>query len=100
MVLEPDAAVFADLVAKLPEGESYDGGDTGYLNWYFPDWSAGPLSEYLWKRPKTESRTQENTVPQPVATATVLSSTLQTGAKRCSLLSVRESTCHLSGPLL
>eukprot|EP00918_Siedleckia_nematoides_P013241 GHVU01028863.1.p1 GENE.GHVU01028863.1~~GHVU01028863.1.p1 ORF type:complete len:202 (+),score=24.37 GHVU01028863.1:543-1148(+) len=38
IVLRPDASVFADMVARLPTLPSHDGGDTGYLNSYFPDW--------------------------------------------------------------
>lgn len=44
MLVAPSSAVYADLLSKLDPaspgggGTSYDGGDTGYLNWYYPDW--------------------------------------------------------------
>lgn len=40
MVLRPCAHVLLDILAKADEGAitSYDGGDTGLLNAYYPDW--------------------------------------------------------------
>ena len=40
MVLRPCAHVLLDILAKIDEGaiSSYDGGDTGLLNAYYPDW--------------------------------------------------------------
>lgn len=38
MVVEPDAAVFEDMMARAAELPSHDGGDTGFLNSYFPGW--------------------------------------------------------------
>ena len=43
LLVRPDEAVFADMLARAPTILSYDGGDTGFLNAYFPDWCAsGP----------------------------------------------------------
>ena len=44
MVLRPNADVFEDMKLKLASLPSHDGGDTGFLNSYFPDWYAGPDS--------------------------------------------------------
>ena len=43
MVLRPSAQVLSDILAKADEGAitSYDGGDTGLLNDYYPDWLTG-----------------------------------------------------------
>lgn len=40
MVLEPNAEVFTHMVHELSRVESYDGGDQGFLNNFFPDWYA------------------------------------------------------------
>eukprot|EP00850_Spirogloea_muscicola_P003223 SM000013S26392 [mRNA] locus=s13:183972:187291:- [translate_table: standard] len=37
MVVEPDAGVFDDMIAKITSLESYTGGDQGFLNSYYPD---------------------------------------------------------------
>jgi alpha-N-acetylglucosamine transferase len=42
MVIEPDAALFADLVRLKDVLPSADGGDQGFLHNYFPDWSKLP----------------------------------------------------------
>jgi hypothetical protein len=38
LVINPDMAVFSDMLARKEHLSSYDGGDTGFLNSYFPDW--------------------------------------------------------------
>eukprot|EP01027_Heterolobosea_sp_BB2_P010012 GEZU01014743.1.p1 GENE.GEZU01014743.1~~GEZU01014743.1.p1 ORF type:complete len:314 (+),score=77.21 GEZU01014743.1:164-1105(+) len=44
MVLQPDAAVFQDMMNKLSRNfESYDGGDQGFLNTYYPKMLEAPL---------------------------------------------------------
>mmetsp|Transcript_45652 Transcript_45652/g.108455 ORF Transcript_45652/g.108455 Transcript_45652/m.108455 type:complete len:279 (-) Transcript_45652:51-887(-) len=40
MLVRPDITVFEDMVQKAPTTVSYDGGDTGFLNAYFPNWYA------------------------------------------------------------
>lgn len=40
-MVEPDHDVFLELMKKAGDGlETYDGGDTGFLNLIFSDWSA------------------------------------------------------------
>ncbi|TNV84871.1 hypothetical protein FGO68_gene11374 [Halteria grandinella] len=38
LLIKPSIEIFNDMVAKSPDMPSYDGGDTGFLNNYFPDW--------------------------------------------------------------
>lgn len=38
MVIEPNAQVFRDMLAAVGNLPSYDGGDTGFLNSFFPLW--------------------------------------------------------------
>lgn len=38
MVIEPSLGLFARLQAKLAAAPSYDGGDQGFLNSFWPDW--------------------------------------------------------------
>lgn len=38
MVLTPSQALLDDMLSKVEELPSHDGGDTGFLNAYFPDW--------------------------------------------------------------
>ena len=38
MVVEPASNVFEDMVSKIAELPSHDGGDTGFLNSFYPDW--------------------------------------------------------------
>jgi glycogenin glucosyltransferase len=45
MVLRPSKDVFDDMISRLPQSNgdnkkctSYDGGDTGFLNSYYPQW--------------------------------------------------------------
>eukprot|EP00397_Hematodinium_sp_SG-2012_P039101 GEMP01042637.1.p1 GENE.GEMP01042637.1~~GEMP01042637.1.p1 ORF type:complete len:242 (+),score=52.29 GEMP01042637.1:190-915(+) len=40
IVLEPDAKTYARIIEALPTLISYDGGDTGFLNAFYPDWYA------------------------------------------------------------
>ena len=42
LLVRPDPAVFAALLAAAPDAPSHDGGDTGFLNAFFPDWFASP----------------------------------------------------------
>jgi glycogenin glucosyltransferase len=37
-VIEPDASVYERMLEALPVLGSYEGGDTGFLNAFFPDW--------------------------------------------------------------
>lgn len=41
LVARPDAAVFAEMLRRVPEIVSHDGGDTGFLNCIFEDWFSG-----------------------------------------------------------
>ena len=47
MVVRPSLEVFEDLCEKLLTLHSYDGGDTGFLNAYFPSWYSGPAESRL-----------------------------------------------------
>jgi hypothetical protein len=47
MVLEPAAETFARMVAAMGVTQSYDGGDQGFLNRFFPDWYAMPVEHRL-----------------------------------------------------
>ncbi|KAF0701185.1 Aste57867_8336 [Aphanomyces stellatus] len=38
LLVQPSAALFRDLMDQIALLPSYDGGDTGYLNAFFPDW--------------------------------------------------------------
>lgn len=38
MVIKPSRQVLEDMLSKTNSIASYDGGDTGFLNAYFPDW--------------------------------------------------------------
>lgn len=42
LVVEPDAAVFADMLRRKDVLPSYDRGDQGFLHSYFPEWSNLP----------------------------------------------------------
>ena len=43
MVLEPSAATFADMLHRIYDTPSYTGGDQGFLNEYFSEFSNSPL---------------------------------------------------------
>lgn len=43
MVISPKAAVYSDMMQKLPVLESYDGGDQGFLNSYYPRVLSAPM---------------------------------------------------------
>lgn len=47
MVVEPSAALFARLSDALRASTSYDGGDQGFLNEFFPTWYEGPAAHRL-----------------------------------------------------
>ncbi len=47
MVLTPDPKVFGQMLQILSTGESYDGGDQGFLNHFFHDWYQGPPARRL-----------------------------------------------------
>jgi glycogenin glucosyltransferase len=47
LVVEPDISVFQRMIERLPSLKSYDGGDTGFLNAYFPDWYSLPAPNRL-----------------------------------------------------
>ena len=38
LVIQPNEAVFQDMVSRIAVLPSHDGGDTGFLNSYFPTW--------------------------------------------------------------
>eukprot|EP01083_Nonionella_stella_P031668 86715_1 len=45
MIVRPDLNVFERMLRRMPNVESYDGGDTGFLNEFFPDWySSSPAA--------------------------------------------------------
>jgi len=47
MVLQPSAARFAAMEAALTTSNTYDGGDQGFLNRFFPDWWAMDVAHRL-----------------------------------------------------
>jgi alpha-N-acetylglucosamine transferase len=47
LVVEPSRDLFARMMDKLASSESYDGGDQGFLNTFFPDWYTGPAAHRL-----------------------------------------------------
>lgn len=47
MVLDPSQDTFDRMVRALAEAGSYDGGDQGFLNSFFPDWYAMPVVHRL-----------------------------------------------------
>jgi glycogenin len=47
MVLEPSAGTFARMVDALAGSTSYDGGDQGFLNTFYPGWYAMPVEHRL-----------------------------------------------------
>mmetsp|Transcript_2362 Transcript_2362/g.7139 ORF Transcript_2362/g.7139 Transcript_2362/m.7139 type:complete len:254 (-) Transcript_2362:8-769(-) len=51
LVVKPDAATHARLLALAPTAPSHDGGDTGFLNHCFPAWFAGDSSSRLARLP-------------------------------------------------
>eukprot|EP00753_Platysulcus_tardus_P010676 PLAT2954.1.p1 GENE.PLAT2954.1~~PLAT2954.1.p1 ORF type:complete len:351 (+),score=162.19 PLAT2954.1:48-1100(+) len=47
LVVTPNAATFASMLAVTAELPSHDGGDTGFLNSFFPDWWSWPAEQRL-----------------------------------------------------
>lgn len=47
MVLEPSADAFGAMLDRLGSETSYDGGDQGFLNRFYPDWYALPVAHRL-----------------------------------------------------
>ncbi len=47
MVLEPSRPLFIEMQGALARAPSYDGGDQGFLNWFWPDWWALPEAHRL-----------------------------------------------------
>ena len=47
MVVKPSKDTFQDMVARIPTTESYDGGDTGFLNVYFAGWYSSGAAHRL-----------------------------------------------------
>lgn len=47
MVVEPVRALFGRMLDALARAPSYDGGDQGFLNWFWPDWWALPEAHRL-----------------------------------------------------
>ena len=53
IVLDPSQEVFEDMKSKLREYESYDGGDQGFLNSYFPELKYSLMFNAKGKEPST-----------------------------------------------
>ncbi len=47
MVIEPNTETLARMMAALSSAASYDGGDQGFLNTFYPDWYASPAVHRL-----------------------------------------------------
>lgn len=47
MVIEPAHDLFLRLIQGLTDAPSYDGGDQGFLNWFYKDWWAMPVGHRL-----------------------------------------------------
>ena len=54
MVLTPSKALLEDMLARVPSLPSYDEGDQGFLNSYFPDWFSGDPRRRLHPRYNTK----------------------------------------------
>ena len=59
MVLEPSMDVFNDMISKLSSLTSYDGGDQGFLNQYYPNLLEAPL----WKSGVPNAEAQFQRIP-------------------------------------
>ncbi|CAL1155613.1 unnamed protein product [Cladocopium goreaui] len=47
MVLEPSRKIFQEMLTQVEQMPSHDGGDTGFLNSFFPDWYSWPAEQRL-----------------------------------------------------
>ncbi|CAK9072896.1 unnamed protein product [Durusdinium trenchii] len=47
MVVEPSRSVFQEMLQQIDRLPSHDGGDTGFLNSFFPDWFRWPAEQRL-----------------------------------------------------
>jgi hypothetical protein len=47
MVIEPERVLFDRMMDALAQTPSYDGGDQGFLNTFYPNWYAGPAAHRL-----------------------------------------------------
>ncbi|MBA3546851.1 MAG: glycosyltransferase family 8 protein [Nannocystis sp.] len=47
MVLEPSRPLFMKMLTALAHAPSYDGGDQGFLNWFWSDWWEMPVAHRL-----------------------------------------------------
>mmetsp|Transcript_54914 Transcript_54914/g.110212 ORF Transcript_54914/g.110212 Transcript_54914/m.110212 type:complete len:228 (-) Transcript_54914:15-698(-) len=47
IVLQPSRETFADMFERIPTLPSHDGGDTGFLNSYFPQWYEWPAEHRM-----------------------------------------------------
>lgn len=47
IVLEPSREVFEEMLEQIPQLPSHDGGDTGFLNAFFPAWYEWPAAHRL-----------------------------------------------------
>jgi hypothetical protein len=47
MVIAPERGLFERMMDALADSPSYDGGDQGFLNTFFPDWYRGPAAHRL-----------------------------------------------------
>ncbi len=47
LVLDPCEATFDQMVAQIDTAKTYDGGDQGFLNTFYPDWYAMPVAHRL-----------------------------------------------------
>ena len=47
MIIRPDAQIFRQMLSKIDKIEPYDGGDTGFLNHFFPDWFENKQNQFI-----------------------------------------------------
>ncbi|PHJ22434.1 glycosyl transferase family 8 protein [Cystoisospora suis] len=47
IVLKPDRQLFQQMLSRVPDLPSHDGGDTGFLNSFFSGWYEGPAGQRL-----------------------------------------------------
>lgn len=55
MVVRPDRRMYGDMLSRLNNLVSYDGGDQGFLNSYFGDWATGDPRRRLHSRYNTKA---------------------------------------------
>jgi glycogenin glucosyltransferase len=47
LLIRPNKSIFKDMMQKIAALPSHDGGDTGFLNSYYPEWYAGDSQTHL-----------------------------------------------------